>query len=193
MMPRTEINLTYVCAVPCNMFWSCSNLCIFSHQWFLQEPGVNLARGGAVPSQCHCLGDSLEAADSLQPVEGKEEQSQWYFLVTPLISLHCLKGDWQQSPGEGEEEFWALCSGHIHSQLLLQLPLHTGMGGNCSQGGRNSLTQPKGDFRAAPLLRAEGNGRREKQKKLHGEDFAWETTKLYFLPGKKSIFSPAAK
>lgn len=66
--------------------------------------------------------------------------------------------------------------------------LHPWMGGNCSQGGRDSLTPPRKGSRAAPPLVAEQMGRGEKKKKLHGDYFACETIRLYFLSGKTKSF-----
>lgn len=64
-MPRTQINLTYVCVMPCNMCYSCrQHVHLFIPMISPGDWGCKSWPGGESAScYCHHLGHSVEVAD----------------------------------------------------------------------------------------------------------------------------------
>ena len=193
-MPRTQINLTYVCVMPCNMCYSCrQRVHLFIS---MISPGDQGCKSWPWVSLHPAIVTAWETPwrwlMSVQPVERKEkQQNQWYFVITSLISPQFFQGhdcNSQKSQGDSEDEHWAVCSATCVCSPWSSSCLHPQMGGNRSQRGSGSLTQLRKDRRAAPLLVAGETGRGEKKKKLYGDYFACETIRLYFLSGKTEYF-----
>lgn len=128
----------------------------------------------------------------VQPVEGKEkQQNQWYFMITSLISPPLFQGHGsssRKSRGGAGASAEPCAPATSAGSPWPSSPLHPGLGGNCSPRGHDSLTPLRKDSRAAPPLAAEETGRGKKKKKLHGDYFACESTRLYFLSEKTRYF-----
>lgn len=191
MMPRTEINLPYVCAMPCNMCWSCRQpvhlfIAVISpgdrcKAW----PGVRLCPPSVTAWETPRR--RLILCNQWRGRKNRASDISWSLLWFHF-TVSRVAGSRAQGRVKSSEHCALVTSTHspCSSSLCTQ-----GWVGTAPREAEIPSPSQKKDFRAAPLLGADGMGRRVKQKKLHEEDFDWETTKLYFLPSKKRwVFFP---
>lgn len=187
-MPRTQINLTYVCVMPCNMCYSCRQRV---HLFIpMIPPGDRGCKSWPGVSLHPAIVTSWETPwrwlMSVQPAEGKEkQQNQWYFMISSLISPQFFQGhdrNSQKSQEDGEDERWAVCSGHIWWQPLVQLlPAPTDGWELLPERQRFPYPAEKGQQGCSSTCsRRNGKGRKK-------EEFAWGNYQAIFSIWENAI------
>lgn len=137
-MPRTHINLTYVCVMPCNMCYSCrQHVHLFIPMISPGDQGCKSQLGvGLHPAIVTTQQTPWRWLMPGQQVEGKEKwQNQWHFIITFLIppqlfqellicALFCLRNNQAVSSIlENRAFFFFLCFSFFFSQWLRKCTL----------------------------------------------------------------------
>jgi len=192
-MPRTQINLTYVYVMPCNMCCSCrQRVHLFIPMISPGDRGCKSWPGVSLHPAVVTAWETPWRWLIVQPVEGKEkQQNQWYFMIVSLITSS-FKGV-KKSQGGGEDECRAVCSGHICSQPLAQLPSAPTDGWEPLPERQRFPHPAEEGWQGCSSTCREKTGRGEKKKKLHGGCFSCETIRLCFLSGTTEHFFPTVK